>query len=35
MHSDEKTQEKGQKFIATISSGKLLLEINDQITYKG
>lgn len=35
MHSDEKSQEKQFKYVATIASGKLLLEINDGITYRG
>jgi hypothetical protein len=34
-HSDEKSQEKTTKFSAVVSEGKLLLEINDNITYKG
>jgi hypothetical protein len=33
--SDEKVQEKDIKFSAVVSEGKLLLEINDNITYKG
>jgi hypothetical protein len=34
--SDEKIQEKTTaKFSAVVSEGKLLLEINDNITYKG
>ncbi len=35
MHSDEKSQEKQISYSATMAGSKLLLEVNDSITYKG
>ena len=35
MHSDEKIQEKSARYSAIVTSNKLLLEIDDNVTYKG
>jgi hypothetical protein len=34
-HSDQKFQEKQSKYSAAVIEGKLFLEINDILSYKG